>query len=132
MTFNRSIVPKNSEVDMSTLEVALFLQQDNISDYPYREGVQDCRWFSRALRERAFEQDMLIYIVELKTLDGGGHMLNFVNLSDKGVVFIEPQTDEMMFGEQQLIDAFRYLLDDFAIVYHEYDWGWSKLSEGRR
>ena len=77
-------------------EVEEILRNDNTDRLIYRERVFDCKHFSFNL-VNAFLKEKIHACVHLLEFDDGAHSLVAVNTKDKGIIFIEPQTDKIMY-----------------------------------
>jgi len=71
------------------IEVMEFIAEDSTDT----SKAGSCIDYSACLIKNARSKHMAIYPVALNFCEGGGHMLTTFKTSDKGMVFIEPQTD---------------------------------------
>lgn len=78
-------------------EVQEIVKKDNTDKLSYRDKVFDCKHFSFSL-VNAFLKEKVHACVHLLEFDVGAHSLVAVNTADKGIVFIEPQTDKIIYN----------------------------------
>ena len=74
-------------------DVASFIETDNTSVEDYGEGM-NCVDFAFAMARKAQWQGLSPEIVKIDLIEGESHVMLMFNTSDKGLVFIEPQTDK--------------------------------------
>jgi len=86
-------------------EVFAFIKKDKTDRNLYLDKSRyDCTQFSNTLIRNAFKENILMCAVEINYNESKGHMIVAVNTSDRGLIYIEPQTDkivELTFGKNK-------------------------------
>jgi len=80
---------------VSKEEVLEFLRKDDTDSYMWTEDF-DCTQFANRLVQNALEEGMLACVVEIDFPDGTGHDIVVFNTTE-GLLYIEPQTDEIVY-----------------------------------
>ncbi len=74
--------------------VMAFLAEDDTSANPYDVHAYNCTDFSADVKANAAKQGIRCAYVNIYFPDGRGHAIVAFDTTDKGLIFIEPQTDE--------------------------------------
>lgn len=81
--------------DSTYEQVLAFLSHDKTSDNKYVEPAYVCSHFARDVCNNAEAQGLRCAFVELR-YSGSGHSIVAFNAIDKGLVYFEPQSDEIV------------------------------------
>ena len=76
-------------------DVESFLKNNLINKNKWDEDKYDCTAFTNDLIIEALNNNIFMCTVEIEWKDGG-HIIVAVNTSDKGLIYIEPQTDNVI------------------------------------
>ncbi|MFB3888678.1 MAG: hypothetical protein ACE14S_04240 [Candidatus Bathyarchaeia archaeon] len=110
-----------------TYEEALqFVKSDGTNQHTYVEGVYTCVNFAYSFRENAAKAGLNCGYVFIYFQDGNSHELNCFNCTDRGVVFVEPQTDEFVtleVGKPYWTDALRFRSSNDTVARYYIDFG---------
>lgn len=83
-------------------EMKEFLARDETDSNDFNKGIlgvfgnYDCSNFARDVRENAIKKGIRCACVLIRFLNRAGHAIIAFNTIDRGVIFIEPQTDKEM------------------------------------
>lgn len=80
----------------SYIEMCNFLQQDETSDREYIEEEYTCHHFSRDVNNNAESQGIRCGYVLVNFVGDTGHAIVAFETVDMGIVFIEPQGDQLV------------------------------------
>lgn len=84
--------------DPTYAQAVAFIGEDRTNENEYIEdtyGVYVCSHFARDVCNNAEEQGLRCAFVELRYPDGTGHVIVAFNTIDEGLVYFEPQSDEI-------------------------------------
>ena len=81
-------------IDPTYSEVLRFLKTDKTNKIEYNDTF-DCENYAAILKQNAFNEGYQCYIVLIE-FEESFHMLNGFNTTDKGFLYIEPQTDDIV------------------------------------
>lgn len=76
-------------------DVINFFRLDKTNENEWDEHSYDCTAFSNDIVKNAIDNNMFMCTVEIQW-ETGGHIIVAVNTSDKGLIYIEPQTDKVI------------------------------------
>jgi len=79
-------------------EVLIFTFSDSTDEHEYVSGNYTCVDFANDFKHNAFEHGFRCGLVTIKFESGLSHRINVFNTTDYGLIFVEPQTDEIMFS----------------------------------
>lgn len=110
--------------DPTYFEVLKFIEQDTTDLLPYIKDQFVCHDYVKNFKNNAFKLGFRCYYVCVY-LEGGLHTITAFNTTDRGFVFIEPQSDDIVdlkVGEQynQLIKGSIRLLGNDLILNFDY------------
>jgi len=75
-----------------------FLEQDDTDKMVYKSNEFDCTGFAITLRDRAWRRGLRCAFVEVGFGEGGAaHNLNAFQTLDRGLIFVEPQGDDVAY-----------------------------------
>ncbi len=77
-------------------EAIQFIASDNTDNHLYATGNYTCANFADDFQTNALRAGYNCGYVTVFFPDGGGHALNCFNTTDRGIVYVEPQTDEVV------------------------------------
>jgi len=77
-------------------EMMSFVDDDDTDKAEYIKGEYECTEFSTDLCNRAEEKGIRCAYVSIRFPSGGGHAIVAFNTIDKGLIYIEPQYDDMV------------------------------------
>jgi hypothetical protein len=77
------------------VEVIIFLEEDKTDALPYIEDKFVCHHYAKTFKNHAFEKGYFCFYVNVY-LEGGLHTIVAFNTTDRGMVFIEPQSDDII------------------------------------
>ncbi|HEX9896299.1 MAG TPA: hypothetical protein VGA85_01380 [Dehalococcoidales bacterium] len=80
--------------DPTWSEVLAFLAKDKTDEKPYVDPTYVCSHFSRDVCNAAEVASIRCAVVELRYVNGTGHLIVAFNTIDRGLVYFEPQSDE--------------------------------------
>lgn len=72
-----------------------FFRIDKTDENKWDEHSYDCTAFSNDIVKNAIDNNMFMCTVEIQW-ETGGHIIVAINTSDKGLIYIEPQTDRVI------------------------------------
>jgi hypothetical protein len=72
-----------------------FVRQDKTNEHLYIENYT-CWQFASDLKHNAFEKGLLCGLVYIRFTTFRAHTINCFNTTDRGIIFIEPQNDELV------------------------------------
>ena len=81
----------------SLSEVKMIIRNSDLEDEEYDEDLFNCVEFSHNLVREFKEEKIYSCITEIWFEDEGGHANVAINTSDKGLVYIEPQDDTIIY-----------------------------------
>lgn len=93
--YNNQIDADRIIVRPTYAEVLEFLAGDHTDLNTHRDAY-DCTEFTNELIANARDKGIFACATELSFLDERGHMLVAFNTIDRGIIYIEPQTDDIM------------------------------------
>ena len=76
-------------------EVVEFLRQDDTDEHPYTENYT-CWAFSATFVQRALDRGLQVGLVYVKFIVYSAHACNCFNTTDRGILYIEPQSDSFV------------------------------------
>jgi hypothetical protein len=76
-------------------DVETFLEIDKTDDLEYIPDVFDCKSFASTLKSNANKQGMLCAVV-ITDYSASSHAINAFDTLDRGIIFVEPQSDIIM------------------------------------
>ena len=82
--------------DPTYSEMRVFLRDDETDTIEYEEIYFDCDDFAATVKQNAFDQGYRCFLVYLEFTEGGGHALVAFETKDRGMKYVEPQSDEIM------------------------------------
>ena len=82
--------------DPTYSEMMRFLRDDDTDKAEYTVGEYECRHFSTELCNHAEEEGIRCSYVTVKFPDRNGHAIVAFNTIDKGLIYIEPQLDDLV------------------------------------
>ena len=82
--------------DPSFKEMLRFLEEDDTDKAEYVKGEYECIEFTTDLCNRAEENGIRCAYVSVRFPDGRGHAIVAFNTIDKGLIYIEPQYDDLV------------------------------------
>ena len=89
----------NKKIYTPTLKILRdFVNDDNTDGHIYKNTTFDCTSFSNMFVEHFRERGFYSCVVEIDFDDDTAHDLVAVNTSDMGIVYVEPQTDQIFYG----------------------------------
>jgi len=77
-------------------EALYFINNDDTNNKTYYEGGYNCVYFSKDLNNNASEKGLKCAYVELIFNYGSSHAIIAFDTIDKGIVYFEPQTDQIV------------------------------------
>ena len=83
--------------DPTRKEAEKFVRQDKTDTVDYVPDKFVCRDFAAAFKNNAFKAGYLCLYVRINFKSGESHALVAFNTTDTGLIFIEPQTDDMFY-----------------------------------
>lgn len=81
--------------DPSYIEMLRFIKDDKTNKFEYIEDEFECRHFAAIINQNAFEKGYQCFYVNIRFPEGAHAIIAF-NTTDRGFVYIEPQTDDIM------------------------------------
>jgi len=82
--------------DPTYKEVLRFIADDDTDKAEYIKGEYECTGFATDLCNRAEEKGIRCAYVSIRFPDGRGHAIVAFNTIDKGLVYVEPQYDDLV------------------------------------
>ena len=82
--------------DPSYNDMLRFLEDDDTDEAEYITGEYECIEFTTDLCNRAEEKGIRCAYVSVRFPDGRGHAIVAFNTIDKGLIYIEPQYDDLV------------------------------------
>jgi len=82
--------------DPSYRDLMRFLAEDDTDKLTYIEGEYECTEFATTLCNRAEDEGIRSGYVTISFPDGKGHAIVAFNTIDKGLIYIEPQHDDLV------------------------------------
>ena len=82
--------------DPTYKEMLRFLEDDDTDEAEYITGEYECIEFTTDLCNRAEEKDIRCAYVSVRFPGGRGHAIVAFNTIDKGLIYIEPQYDDLV------------------------------------
>jgi hypothetical protein len=125
-TFASSVTPRNPTYS----EVQRFLALDTTCLHPYVEGSYTCANFAGDFRRNAAEAGYACGCVFVYFPDAQSHAINCFNTTDKGLVFVEPQRDEMVginVGEPYQCGNLTLSVQNNTVLWYSIDWQMSSM-----
>lgn len=80
--------------DITKSELLKFLKNDKTDKIEHNETF-DCENYAAVLKQNAFNKGYQCYIVLIE-FEESAHVLNAFNTTDKGFLYVEPQTDDIV------------------------------------
>lgn len=90
-TFVSANVPRNT----TYIEAIQFISEDRTDNNLYVTGEYVCANFSADFQSNALKTGLNCGVVTVFFADGTNHALNAFNTTDMGLVYVEPQTDQV-------------------------------------
>ena len=84
--------------DPTYKEMLRFLRRDDTDKQEYREGEYECRHFALDMCNNAEEEGIRCAYVLVEYPGDVGHAIVAFNTIDEGLIYIEPQFDELLEG----------------------------------
>ena len=82
--------------DPTYTEMMRFIADDDTDKAEYIEDEYECTGFATDLCNRAEEKGIRCAYVSIRFPDGRGHAIVAFNIIDKGLVYVEPQYDDLV------------------------------------
>jgi hypothetical protein len=81
--------------DPTHSEVLEFLEGDGTDKIPYNQDDFACHHYAKTVKNNAFAVGLRCFYVYIY-LEGGHHTIVGFNTTDQGMMFVEPQSDEVL------------------------------------
>jgi hypothetical protein len=82
--------------DPTYSEMKTFLRRDKTDENRYVPITYDCDDFAADVKKNAYNQGIRCFLVLMEFKGGSGHAVVSFNTKDQGMIFIEPQSDEVI------------------------------------
>jgi hypothetical protein len=95
-TVAATLVSGSSLKNPTYQEALQFIASDKTDQHPYMEESYTCTNFASDFRNNALKAGFNCGCVVMYFPDSSSHALNCFNSTDRGLIFVEPQTDEVV------------------------------------